>query len=142
VLSWWLEDGTPTVGEASPAAHPLALPPLGGDSSDLGARLRGAAAPPAVELDPVAAALWAAELGPSGLPFVVRCLATWWRVRDDGEAGRDAAAAAVAHAVAKACGMRRTKGAAATMYGIEVAALDRAADALHGALRLNRARGW
>jgi hypothetical protein len=63
-------------------------------------------------------------------------------VRDDGVAGHDAAAAAVAHAVAKACGMRRTKDAAATMYRIEVAALDRAADALGGALRLDRARGW
>lgn len=142
VLSWWLEAGKPTVGEVSPAVDPLALPPLEGDGSDLGARLREAAAPPAVELDPVAAALWAAELGRSGLPFVVRCLATWWRVRDDGAAGHDAAAAAVAHAVAKACGMRRTKDAAATIYGIDVAALDRAADALRGALRLDRARGW
>ena len=142
VLSWWLEAGNPTIGEVSPTAHPLALPPLDGDGSDLGARLRGAAAPAAVELDPVAAALWAAELGRSGLPFVVRCLATWWRVRDDGVAGHDAAAAAVAHAVAKACGMRRTKDAAAMMYRTEVAALDRAADALGGALRLDRARGW
>jgi hypothetical protein len=30
----------------------------------------------------------------------------------------------------------------ATMYRIEVAALDRAADALRGALRLDRVRGW
>ena len=142
VLSWWLEGGTPSVGEVSPAAHPLALPPLERDGSDLGARLRGAAAPPAVELDPVAAALWTAELGRSGLPFVVRCLATSWRVRADCVAGHDAAAAAVAHAVAKACGMRRTKNVAATMYRIEVAALDRASDALRGALRLDQARGW
>ena len=142
VLSWWQEAGKPTVGEVSPAAHPLALPPLEGNGSDLAARLREAAAPPAIELDPVAAALWAAELECSGLPFVVRCLATWWRVRDDRGADHDAAAAAVAHAVAKACGMRRTKDAAATMYGIEVVAMDRAADALGGALRLDRARGW
>jgi len=142
VLSWWLEGGTPSVGEVSPAAHPLALPPLERDGSDLGARLRGAAAPPAVELDPVAAALWTAELGRNGLPFVVRCLATSWRVRADCVAGHDAAAAAVAHAVAKACGMRRTKNVAATMYRIEVAALDRASDALRCALRLDQARGW
>ena len=143
VLSWWLEAGKPTVGEVSRAADPLALPPLEGDGSDLGARLREAAPPPAIELDRVAAALWAAELGRSGLPFVVRCLATWWRARDDGVAGNNAAAAAaVAHAVAKACGMRRTKDAAATIYRIDVAALDRAADALRGALRLDRERGW
>jgi hypothetical protein len=141
-LGWSLEAGKPTVGEVSPAPHPLALPPLEGAGSDLGARLREAAPPPAIELDRVAAALWAAELGRSGLPFVVRCLATWWRVREDGAAGHDAAAAAVAHAVAKACGMRRTKAAAAAMYGIELAALDRAAQAFRGALRLDAARGW
>ena len=141
-LAWWLEAGKPTVGEVSPAPHPLALPPLEGDGSDLGELLREAAVPPAIELDPVAAALWVAELGRSGLPFVVRCLATWWRVRDDAAAGHDAAAAAVAHAVATACGMRRTKDAAASIYGTEVAALDRAAQALGGALRLDRARGW
>jgi hypothetical protein len=141
-LSWWLEGGKPIVGEVSPTAHPLALPPQDGEDADVGARLRGGAPPPAFELDPVAATLWSAELDRNGLPFAIRCLATWWRMRSDHAAGHDAAAAAVAHAVAKACGMRRTKDGAATMYGIEVAALDRAADALGGALRLDRARGW
>ncbi len=140
-LGWYLQVGKPVICEVSPSPHPLALPPARGET---GERLRRGAPPPTIELDPVASTLWRAELDCSGLPFLVRCLATWWRVQDQADIGEPAGAiaAAISGAVARAAGMRRTKAQAAATYETDVAAPARATQALGGALRLDRARGW
>ena len=143
-LFWKLEAGRPVACELMPAPHPLALPPTGGETAGIGARLRGSAPAPPVQLDPVAAALWQAELEQTGLPYVVRCLATWWRTNPDLPSGESevAVAAVIAGAVARAAGMQRTKADTAAMYGVQPADAERVASALAGALRLDRARGW
>ncbi|MGH2947671.1 MAG: hypothetical protein ACRDPC_15705 [Solirubrobacteraceae bacterium] len=143
-LSWQLELGKPAVYEVMPAPHPLALPPLHGETAEIGARLRGSAPAPTAQLDPVAAALWNRERERHGLPFAVRCLATWWRVQKaaDRDEPPGAFAAAVAAAVARAAGMRRARAETAAIYQIPVADVQRAAASLGGALRLDRARGW
>jgi hypothetical protein len=143
-MSWWMQAGKPVVGEVMPTAHPLALPPLRGADGELALRLRERAPEPTVELDPVAWTLWRTELGESGLPFTVRCLATWWRVhgRADPSMPAGASAAAVASAVARAAGMRRTRSETATTYATEIEIVASVADELSAELRLNRARGW
>jgi hypothetical protein len=143
-LFWQLEAGRAVACELMPAPLPLALQPACGKTAGIGARLRGSAPAPAVELDPVAAALWQAELEQNGLPFVVRCLATWWRSPADVATGEPegAVAAAISGAVARAAGMRRTKADVAAIYGVNPAAAERVASALAATLRLDRARGW
>jgi hypothetical protein len=143
-MSWWMQAGKPVVGEIMPAPHPLALPPLHGADGELALRLRERAPEPTVELDPVARALWRSELGESGLPFTLRCLATWWRVqsRADPSMPPGASAAAVASAVARAAGMRRTRSETATTYATGIEIVASVADELGAELRLGRARGW
>jgi hypothetical protein len=143
-LRWWIEAGKPVVGELMPGAHPLELPPTHAEWAETAARLRELAPAPTGKLDPVAAALWRTEVERSGLPFAVRCLATWWRA----QAHRDpteptgAIAAAVADAVARAAAMRRSRADSAAIYRTDPHALERAAHELQAVLRLDRVRGW
>src|SRR5205814_1803568 len=97
-----------------------------------------------VELDPVSRAIWGTELGVSGLPFAVRCLATWWRVRDraDVSVSPGAAAAMVATAVARAAGIRRARSEAARLYETDPELIASLEPELKGELRLDRRRGW
>ncbi|MGI8903698.1 MAG: hypothetical protein ACR2IP_08605 [Solirubrobacteraceae bacterium] len=143
-LSWWTEAGKPVIGEVMPTPHPLVLPPARGESAAVSARLRESAPVPAAELDQVAAALWRAELARSGLPFLARCLATWWRVQDDAEPAHSpgAIAAAVAGAVTRAAGARRTKAESAAIYEVDPGTVERAARHYRAGLRLDRAGGW
>ena len=128
-LQWWLELGKPVVGEVRPAldSDGLTRPPA-----------------PAVELDPVAVALWRIESARSGMPIAVRCLATWWRVQSVVDPSHEpgAVAAAVAGAVARAAGMRRRRDEASRSYGTSPDAVERVVGDLADRLRLDRLRGW
>jgi hypothetical protein len=128
-LQWWLELGKPVVGEVRPAldSDGLTRPPA-----------------PAVELDPVAVALWRAESARSGMPIAVRCLATWWRVQSVVDPSHEpgAVAAAVAGAVARAEGMRRRRDETSRSYGTDPQAVERVVGDLGDRLRLDRLRGW
>lgn len=142
VLVWWLQDGRPVIGEVMPSPTPLVL---GRDDAEATvARLQASAPSPGAPLDPVAAALWQHELPAGGLPLTVRCLATWWRLEGavDPHAPPTALAAAVASAVARAAGMRRSRTQAAASYGAAADAVERVARHLGSSLRLDRARGW
>jgi hypothetical protein len=143
-MSWWTEAGKAIVAEITPVPESLALPPAYGRTAGAAARLGESAPPPTVELDRVSSAMWRAELGRSGLPFAVRCLATWWRVQKHADPAEShaAVAAAVAGAVARAAQMRRTRAEGAAIYGTDPALVERAAHTLKGDLRLDRARGW
>jgi len=120
-MFWWIAAGKPVICEIMPAPHPLALPPLDGETAELGWRLRERAPAPIVALDPVSLLLWRTELVDYGLPFAIRCLATWWRLKDEGDpiATNEAVAAAVARAVARAARIKRTLNESATMYGTD-----------------------
>ncbi len=143
-LRWWIEAGKPVVGELMPGAGPLELPPARGEWSETAARLRELVPTPTTELDPVAAALWRTEVERSGLPFAVRCLATWWRAQAhcDPTEPPAAIAAAVADAVARAAAMRRSRADSAGIYRTDPGALERAAHELRDVLRIDRVRGW
>lgn len=143
-LCWWLEADRPVIGEIAPTPHPLALPPARGETRATAARLHEHAPQPTADLDPVAAALWRAELGRTGLPFVVRCLAIWWRLESSSDPAKPAAAvaAAIAGAVARAAGFRRSKAETAAIYETDLGGVDRVARTLGSALRLSRVRGW
>jgi hypothetical protein len=138
-LQWWLEAGKPLVGEVVPAAHPALLA-----TPEAAARLHDRAPTPCIELDPVSAALWRRELSSTGLSITVRCLATWWRVRDavDPSHATSPVAAAIAGAVARAAGLRRRRHDTAAAYGTDPDAVDRVVRDLGGHLRLDRHRGW
>jgi hypothetical protein len=143
-LGWWLEVGRPVVAEVMPAPDPLVLALPGHGSVETEARLHERAPAPLIDLDPVAAALWKTELADTGLPFAVRCLATWWRLREAAAPNEapPALAAAVAAAVGRAAGTRRKRAEIAASYGTSPDALDQTARALGTHLRLDRARGW
>jgi hypothetical protein len=143
-MFWWLQAGKPVVGEVMPAPHPLALPPVHGEYAKLAWRLRGGAPAATVELDPASSTLWHTELEQTGLPFAVRCLATWWRMQgnDDRASPPGATAAAVASAVARAAGIRRTRAATATTYETDLALVESVEHRLKAELRLDRLRGW
>jgi hypothetical protein len=143
-LYWWLEAGKPVVGEVLPTPHPAAIPSAGPGGSEAASRLHEEAPSPGIDLDPVAAALWRTEVPSAGLPFAVRCLATWWRLEDAVDAGRSPSttAAAVAGAVARAAGMRRGRADAAEDYGADAVAVDQVTRAHGSLLRLDRDRGW
>jgi hypothetical protein len=141
-ILWWLEAGKPVIGEVMPAPHPLMLPSARGADAELAARLHGQAPSPGAQFDPIAAAIWREELPRTGLPFVVRCLATWWRVRDRAEPSTPGAAAVITAAVARAAGIRRTRAEAAAMYWTDPDQLEAVERALKAELRLDRKRGW
>jgi hypothetical protein len=143
-ILWWIAAGKPVVGEVLPAPHPLALPPPRGDYAEIATRLRERAPAPIVALDPVASQLWHVELEQSGLPFAIRCLATWWRLKDrvDSPAPDEAVAATVASAVGRATGARRASKDVAPLYQTDPRLMASTAHALKDELRLNPERGW
>jgi len=144
-LSWWMAAGKPVVGEVMPAPHPLALPPLGGESNHVASRLLGEAPTPMVELDPVGSVLWRTEVERFGLPLALRCLATWWRIRPGIEpsVADPALAATVATAVARAAGVTRTvKAATAAIYGVDPTLVTTTTRKLQAELQLDPRRGW
>jgi hypothetical protein len=143
-LLWSLQAGKPVLGEVMPAPDPLLLAPLHGDDAALARRLRERAPVPTAELDPVSCALWIAELRESGLPFAVRCLATWWRVQGsaDPTAPPRAVAAAVASAVARAAGLRLRRAKTAATYETDLTLIESVEDELKAELLLDRGRGW
>jgi hypothetical protein len=143
-MFWSMQAGKPVLGEVMPAPHPLALPPIHGEDAELGWRLRELAPEPTVELDPVASTLWAVELEHSGLPFAIRCLATWWRAEGSTDPSWPSAAvaAAVAAAVSRAADTRRTRARTATIYETDLASIVSVEEELTTELRLDRGRGW
>jgi hypothetical protein len=143
-ITWSVQRGKPVVGEVMPAPHPLALPSMRGAEAELARRLTEGAPEPTVELDAVATALWSTELRHSGLPFAVRCLATWWRIESkaDPSSPSAAVAAAIAVAVGRAAGMRRSRPVTAATYNTDLTLLKSVEHELTAELRLDRARGW
>lgn len=145
-LRWRLEGGKPVVAEVLPfaAAQAHTLPPDSRMSRLVAHRLFAEAPRPPVELDPVAAAVWADHLPAAGLPLVLRALAAWWRVRADvadplpEPAGL--VAAGVVSLVAAHAGRRRLSPAAAT--GADPAVVAALAARLQPLLRLSRERPW
>lgn len=130
-LTWWLEAGKQVIAEVTPG------PSFG--------RIQVPDAPaPLIELDPVAAALWAVELPVSGLQFVLRGLATWWRIGDQIATAHEpgAIAGAVTAAVARASALGRRRGEIAAFQGVSLAAVERVERDAGKLLRLDRARGW
>ena len=130
------------LADAAPfgVAELVTQPPAG---EACGPQSEGLAPAPAIELDPVAAALWRTELAETGLPFAVRCLATWWRVERHCPPHPPAAiAAAIASAVAKAAGLRRSRAQASSLYASEPGHAERAASDLGVHLKLDRRWGW
>jgi hypothetical protein len=143
-ITWSVQMGKPVVGEVMPAPHPLALPSMRGAEAELARRLTEGAPDPTVELDAVATALWSTELRHSGLPFAVRCLATWWRIqiKADPSSPSAAVAAAIAVAVGRAAGMRRSRPATAAAYNTDLTLVKSVEHGLTAELCLDRARGW
>ena len=143
-MFWWIAAGKPVVGEIMPAPHPLALPPLDGETAEIGRRLRERAPAPIVPLDPVASLLWRTALHQHGLPFAVRCLTVWWRLSDrfDPVPTDEAVADLVASAVARAAGIKRTRSESAprSEAGRRLATLTE--QALEAGLRIDPGRGW
>lgn len=141
-LSWWLEAGKPVIAEVMPAPHPLVLAANG--AQEIEVRLREQAPAPRADLDSVATALWEVELARHGLPVAIRCLATWWRVRESVDAAHaeSTLAAAVAGAVTRAAGVPRRRAEAATAYAADPQEVQRVATELGSALRLDPRRGW
>jgi hypothetical protein len=141
-LFWSQHADTPTVGELMPMPHPFILPPQEGATAETCSRLHEGAPAPQVALDAVAGLLWETELRHSGLPFVARCLATWWRIQDTVEEIEPPAAlaAAVVGGVARAAGSsHRHKDVAAT-YCADSDLVEQISRRLP--LRIDRARGW
>lgn len=144
-LHWRLEGGKPVVGEVMPGPYPAVPGPSSPDAAEAetSARLHERAPAPAIELDPVADTLWRTELAETGLPFAVRCLATWWRVeRHCGPHPPAAVAVAISLAVAKAAGLRRSRARASSLYAPEPEHAERAASGLRAHLSLDRGWGW
>lgn len=143
-MFWWIAAGKPVVGEIMPSPHPVALPPLIGETAEIGWRLRERAPTPIAALDPVALLLWQTELQQAGLPFAIRCLAGRWRLpeRSDPIATNEAMAAAVASAEARAAGIKRALNETAAMYGTDPPLVTLTERALTAGLGIDPARGW
>jgi hypothetical protein len=144
-LFWSQQQGDlPAIGELMPMPHPFILPPQGGATAEMHSRLHESAPAPQVALDTVAGLLWETELGRSGLPFVARCLATWWRIRDTVEEMEPptALAAAVVGGVARAAGSSHRHRNAAAIYHADADLVKQISRGLGVRLRLDRARGW
>jgi hypothetical protein len=130
-LTWWLEAGKPVLAEVTPG------PSFG--------RVQVPDPPaPRLELDPVAAGLWNVELAVSGLPLVVRGLATWWRIEGSISERHEpgAIAGAVAAAVSRASALGRRRGEIAGLHGVGLTAIERVEREAGKLLKLDRDRGW
>jgi hypothetical protein len=143
-LFWSQQGDTPAVGELMPMPHPFILPPQGGATAEMHSRLHEGAPAPQAALDAVAGLLWETELRRSGLPFVARCLATWWRIQDAVDAVEPPAAlaAAVVGGVARAAGSSHRHRDAAATYHADSDLVGQISRRLGIRLRLDRARGW
>jgi hypothetical protein len=140
-----LKGGKPVLGEVMPGPHPAVLGPSSPDpaQAETRTRLHERAPAVAIELDPVAAALWRTELAETGLPLAVRCLATWWGIERHCPPHPPAAvAAAIASAVAKAAGLRRPPAYASSIYATAPEQAERVALDLRAHLSLDRHQGW
>jgi hypothetical protein len=143
-LFWSQQGDTPAVGELMPMPHPFILPPHAGATAEMHSRLHEGAPAPQATLDAVAGLLWETELRRSGLPFVARCLATWWRIQDavDAVESPAALAAAVVGGVARAAGSSHRHRDAAATYHADSDLVSQISRSLGIRLRLDRARGW
>jgi hypothetical protein len=143
-MFWWIAAGKPVVGEIMPAPHPLALPPLEGETAEIGQRLREGAPAPIAALDPVASLLWRTGLHQHGLPFAIRCLAVWWRLPDRRDPGStdEAVAALVSSAVARAAGIKRTRSESRVGSNAGRLLTTLTKQALEAGLRIDPERGW
>lgn len=141
-LFWSQHADTPAVGELMPMPHPFILPPHAGATAEMHSRLHEGAPAPQVALDAVAGLLWETELRRSGLPFVARCLATWWRIQDTVDAMEPPAAlaAAVVGGVARAAGSSHRHRDAAATYHADSDLVRQISRRL--GIRIDRARGW
>ncbi len=141
-LFWSGQGDTPAVSELMPMPHPFILPPHTGATAEMRSRLHEGAPAPQVALDAVAGLLWETELERSGLPFVARCLATWWRIQDAVDAVEPPAAlaATVVGGVARAAGSSLRHRDAAAIYHTDSDLVEQISSRL--GIRLDRARGW
>ncbi|MGB2919667.1 MAG: hypothetical protein WBC15_05530 [Mycobacterium sp.] len=102
---------------------------------------------PRITLGPVGEQLWQRVIPMFGLPAMLRCLAAWWRLPDEGDLvdshGPAAVAAGIERMVCQRANLTTGRFAdTAAAYRIDEAAL-RAADAdLRKCLRLNSERPW
>ncbi len=100
---------------------------------------------PRLALDSVSELLWDRDLSELGLPFVVRCLATWSRVQrsnDVPEAGAQVLAAAISAMVGRRSGRAQTRVAAADTFGAEAGALVAAGRSLQRVLANGPGHPW
>jgi hypothetical protein len=143
-LFWSQHADTPAIGELMPMPQPFILPPHAGATAEMHSRLHEGAPAPQVALDAVAGLLWETELRRSGLPFVARCLATWWRIQDAVEEMEPPAAlaAAVVGGVARAAGSSHRHRDATAIYQADSDLVKQISRRLGIRLRLDRARGW
>lgn len=143
-LFWSRQGDAPAIGELMPMPHPFILPPQAGATAEMSSRLHEGAPVPRVALDAVAGLLWETELERSGLPFVARCLATWWRIQNAVDAPEPPAAlaAAVVGGVARAAGSSHRHRNAAATYRADSNLIRQISRRLGIRLRLDRARGW
>ncbi|MGI8777510.1 MAG: hypothetical protein ACR2LJ_09025 [Acidimicrobiales bacterium] len=144
-LRWSLDGAKPVVSEVLPflgagydrlpsptRLHPGTTPLL----------MEGAPTP-RLPLDPVAAATWALAVAPLGIPVVLRCLAAWWRVRDDIDEARfppPVVATALVRLVATRAGAHRAS--LPIGHGTDDATVTVAARHLQSRLELSRTRPW
>ena len=143
-LRWHLAAGKPVVDEVLPfqAAFNGRFFPSWGLVADV---LYDNAPAPRIELDPVSANLWRIELGESGLPLVVRCLAAWWRIGDYPDlatASPAVVSAALAVLVARRAGVDRTPKRTALDYGVDPAVVASAGRRLQRLLGLSDLQNW
>lgn len=124
-LRWYAEGGEAVVTEVLPYpdAFGTDLPAPQRMSREVAPRLFVQAPPPRIALDSVSAALWEKEIAAQGLPFVVRCLTTWWSVA--ASAGTSfpplALAAGVASLVGQESGVRRSQVTLGAAYEVRPA---------------------
>ncbi len=122
-----------------------ALPPRGALRPEVATRLFEGAPPPRGDLDPVEEALWDKARPNLGLPFFLRCVASWRRLRPgerESGGGADAAAAGLVHVVGRMAALRPTYTGLAKDFGVDAAAVRASATQLNRALQLFVASPW
>ncbi len=143
-LRWSLEAGKPVVAEVLPfpeTAGPV-LPSRRTLHPAVAERLYDEVPGSPAALDPVAAALWDGGLRHLGLPLVVRCLAAWWRLREQPSHPPAVLAAALATLVAGPSGAWDLVEQALGALGVDPAEATAAANDLQQRLRLSSEQPW